>query len=95
VSVRLSEQETPSRRLLRWAARTTFRAEDREMLFRQLGERVSLERCRRDIAREVEKLQARDSRYWRSRIAELRRLRRAGLLWPEGTPVSKLLETRS
>jgi hypothetical protein len=92
VSVRLSEHEFPTRRLLRWAARNTFRAEDLETFLRQLGEPLSLERCRRHIAREVERLQARDSRYWRPRIDELRRLRRAGLLWPEGTPVSKLLE---
>ena len=91
VSVRLSETDRLSRRLLRWAARNTFRAEDRAMLLRRLGEPISLARCRSDIAREVEKLQARDARYWRSRIAELRRLRRAGKLWAEGTPVSDLL----
>ena len=95
VSVRLSETDRPPRRLLRWAARNTFRAEDRAMFLRQLGETTSLSRCRRDIAWEVEKLQTRDARYWRSRIAELRRLRRAGKLWAEGTPVSKLLKTSS
>lgn len=95
VLVRLSEQQHPSRGLLRWAAGNTFRPEDREMLLGQLGERASVEKCRRDIAREVENLQARDYRYWSSRIAELRRLRRAGLLWPEGMPVAKLLRTLS
>jgi hypothetical protein len=77
VSIRLSEEVSPSWKMLRWAARTTFRAEDRALLLRSLGAPISLAACRAAIAREVEKLQARDSRYWRSRIAELRRLRRA------------------
>ncbi len=87
VSIRLSEEDSPSRKLLRWAARTTFRAEDRVMFLRSLGAPTSLARCRTAIAREVKRLQARDARYWRPRIAELRRLRRAGMLWPEGEPV--------
>jgi hypothetical protein len=91
VSVRVAEAERPSRRLLRWAARNTFRAEDRVSFLRRLGERASLAECRRAIAREVQTLQVRDTRYWRPRIAELRRLRRAGELLLEGTPVSKLL----
>jgi hypothetical protein len=91
VSIRLSEELSPSRKLRRWAARSTFRPEDRADLLRSLGEPISLAACRAGIAREVEKLQARDARYWRSRIAELRRLRRADELWPEGTPVSSFL----
>jgi hypothetical protein len=91
VSVRLSEEGSPSRRLLRWAARNTFRPEDRARLIRDLGELVSLEKCRRDIAREVQNLQMRDARYWRSRIADLRRLRRDGKLLREGAPVRQLV----
>ncbi len=91
VSIRLSEEVSPSRKLLRWAARATFRPEDRAAFFHELGASVSLSECRAAIAGEVERLQARDARYWRSRIAELRRLRRAGKLWPEGAPVSSFL----
>jgi hypothetical protein len=91
VSVRLSEEPSPTRQLLRWAARNTFRAEDRVFLLRDLGESVSLEKCRSDIAREVKDHQARDARYWRSRIAELRRLRREGRLLSEGALVSSLV----
>jgi hypothetical protein len=91
VSIRLSEEDSPSRKLLRWAAGSTFRAEDRVMLLRSLGAPRSLARCRTDIAREVTRLQERDARYWRTRIAELRRLRRAGKLWPEGEPVLRYL----
>ena len=87
VSVRLSEEVPPGRKLLRWAARNTFRAEDRATLLRELGESASLEKCRNNIAREVKNLQARDARYWRSRIAELRRLRREDGLLTEGAPV--------
>jgi hypothetical protein len=91
VSIRLSEEDSPSRKLLRWAARSTFRAEDRVMFLRSLGAPTSLARCRTAIAREVKRLQERDARYWRTRIAELRRLRRAGKLWQEGAPVSSFL----
>lgn len=91
VSIRLAQEDSHSRKLLRWAARSTFRAEERAALLRSLGTRTTLAQCRARIAREVETLQARDARYWRPRIAELRRLRRAGKLWPEGAPVSTFL----
>ena len=90
VRVRLSAAEQPSRALIRWAARHSFRAEDRVELLSRLGMRKGVEPCRREIAAAVARFQARDARYWRSRLAELRRLRSAGLLLPAGTPVSKL-----
>jgi hypothetical protein len=91
VSIRLSEAGSPSRKLVRWAARSTFRAEDRALFLRALGKPTSIDRCRARIAREVEALQARDARYWRPRIAELRKLRRASELWPEGAAVATLM----
>jgi hypothetical protein len=90
VSVRLAEEASRSRRKLRWAARNTFRAEDRVAFLRELGEFISLEKCRSDIALEVKELQARDARYWSSRIAELRRLRREGKLLREGARVGAM-----
>ncbi|MGH9323956.1 MAG: hypothetical protein ACRD3V_29235 [Vicinamibacteria bacterium] len=92
VSVRLSEESSPSRRLLRWASKNTFRPEARVSLLRKLGETTSIGECRRDIAQDVARLQARDTAYWRPRIAELRRLRKAGKLLPEGMPISRLLK---
>jgi hypothetical protein len=92
VAIRVSEESPPSRKLLRWAARNTFRPEDRSFYLESLREPRSLERCRADIAREVQRHQARDQRYWHSRIQELRRLRRAGELWPEGSPVSRFVK---
>lgn len=91
VRIRLSEAENPRPGLVRWAARNTFRAEDRVKFLRRLGEPVPLEECRRAIAREIASRQARDVSYWRPRLTELRRLRRQGRLLREGTPVSQLL----
>jgi len=91
VSVRLGQERAASRSLLRWAARNTFRAEDRVEYLERLGQVVSLGKCRRDIASELVRQQARDVSYWRRRIAELRRLRKAGRLLGEGTPVAHLL----
>ena len=90
VSVRLAQASSPSRNLLQWAARNTFRAEDRLEYFKRLGRPVSLRQCRRDVTGELARQQALDVAYWRSRIAELRRLRKAGRLLPEGTSVSRL-----
>lgn len=91
VQVRLAEAAPPTRGLLRWGARHSFRAEDRAALLASLGVDASVEKCRREIAREIAGLQARDVRYWKRRIAELRALRRLGRLWPEGAPVPHAL----
>ena len=88
--IRISEERKPTRSLLRWAARNTFRAEERRALLRRLGEPPSLEVCRREIAREVAAHQRRDAAYWRPRIHGLRRLRRQGRLLPEGLRVARL-----
>lgn len=73
--------------VLRWAARNSFRAEDRRDLLSRLGRGISLDECRRRISSEVAALQRRDARYWNVRIRALRRLRRTGLLMREGAPV--------
>jgi hypothetical protein len=91
VQARLAEEARPTRALLRWALRHSFRAEDRASLLQRLGARASVEDCRRQIGRDVAAQQARDVRYWRGRIAELRKLRRTGRLWPDGQPVATLL----
>ena len=91
VSVRVAQEAAPSGSLLRWAARNTFRAEDRLEYLKMLGHAVALTDCRGQIARQLAHQQALDVAYWRSRIAELRRLRKAGRLLPEGMFVSRLL----
>jgi len=93
VRLEIDRVALPGRRLgaLRWAVRNTFNAEDRARWLAELGTRRSLARCRRDIAREVTAYQARDTAYWRRRIAELRKLYRAGEIIPEGKPVADLL----
>jgi hypothetical protein len=94
VRLELGRIELPGRRrrnALRWAVRNTFNAEDRARWLAELGAPRSVARCRRDIAREVVGHQARDTAYWRQRIAELRKLCRAAELIPEGKPVAELL----
>jgi hypothetical protein len=87
---RLSESTRPSPSLLQWAAQHAFRAEERGEILRRMGRQVELESCRRVIAHEVARLQAQDVAHWSSRIDELRSLRRAGRLWPEGAAVARL-----
>jgi hypothetical protein len=94
VQTRLSESAIARPALLRWAARNSFRAEDRTAVLARLGETVDMEACRRAIAGEVATLQARDVAYWAARIAELRTLRRSHRLWPEGETVATLLGNR-
>lgn len=90
VQARVSAEPNPGRLLLLWAARHSFNAEHRVAFLAKLGIRKQVEPCREEIAREVAHLQARDVRYWRRHIAELRRLRRTGGLLAEGTPVAAL-----
>lgn len=93
VRSRISAEARPSVRLLRWAARFSFRAEDRSAYLARLGMARPVEQCRTQIAVDVARLQARDVRYWRPHLAELRRLRRTGGLLPEGIPVAALLRS--
>ena len=81
----------PTRTLLAWAARNSYRAEERAGFLRALGRTVALEPLRRGIAREIASLQARDAAYWRRIIRDLRRLRHRGGLLPDGIPVADLL----
>ncbi|MBI2930449.1 MAG: hypothetical protein HYY16_02260 [Planctomycetes bacterium] len=90
VRIRLRETPVPSPLFLKWAARNTFRAEDRVRLCRALGRGTSVGECRRQIAAEIARHQARDSAYWSRVIQDLRSLRRRGLLLPDGVPVREL-----
>jgi hypothetical protein len=90
VQARLAETPRPSRRVLLWAARHCYRAEDKAALLARLGARRPVKACRREIAREIARLQERDVRHWSSRLRKLRFLRRQGLLWPEGALVGSL-----
>lgn len=92
VRIRLSRSDPPSRGLLEWAFRETFRAEDRSEFGRLLGRPATPARCRRQIAGEIPRLQERDVAHWRPIIRELRQLRRRGLLVPQGTPLASLIE---
>lgn len=88
---RVSREASPSRGLLEWAARHSYRAEDRAEFLRRAGRRASVAGCRRRIAEEIRRLQARDAAHWRPIVAELRELLRRGRLIKEGTPVEGLL----
>jgi hypothetical protein len=90
VMLRVRAQPKPGRSLLRWAARNSFRAEDRRALLARLGRDVTESRCRREIAREIARLQEEDAGYWRERLADLRALRASGRLLTEGTAVEAL-----
>ncbi len=87
VRIRIAPEAHPSRPLLRWAARNSFRAEERAHYLARLGQPRGVEACRGDISREILSLQRRDTVYWRRRVHELRRLRRQGRLWTAGSRV--------
>jgi len=84
VQIRMSQSDPPSRSLLAWGFRETFRAEDRAEFARQLGRKLTVPECRRHISREIQRYQGRDVAYWRPIIRELQELRRRGLLLPQG-----------
>jgi len=86
----IAEQRNPGNAVLRWASRNCFRAEERALILARLGQSRSIDRCAKDIAREVAALQAKDRNYWSRIIDELREMRREGKLLPEGMPVSRL-----
>ena len=81
----------PTRALLSWAARNSYRAEERAGYLRTLGRTVALEPLRRVIAREIAASQAKDAVYWRRIVHDLRRMRSRGELLPEGLAVADLL----
>jgi hypothetical protein len=80
-----------TRARLRWAARNTFRAEDRMAFLERLGQRSTVLDCRRRIAEKIVSFQSRDAAYWERLTRALRRVRRSGRLLPEGLAVADLL----
>lgn len=82
------------RRVLAWAARNSFRAEDRAGILARLRRAASVSACRSRIAADVARLQRRSATYWRRVVADLKRLHRRGALVPLGTPVARLLAQR-
>jgi hypothetical protein len=91
VRLEVASAEASDRALLRRAARATYRAEDRAEFLRLAGNPRPIARIRNEIAAEVAALQRADMAYWSRRIADLRKLRRAGRLLREGTTVRALL----
>jgi hypothetical protein len=90
VAIRLREERAPSRALLAWAARNTFRAADRASYLRLLGRRRTEAACQRELLRDLSRLQKSDTRYWTKITDDPRRLRRSEALVPVGTPASEL-----
>ena len=81
--VKLRVGGRPSREVLRWAARETFDPVEQARNLEALGRRASESACRARIMKRMALLQERDTRYWRRRVGELRRLRKTGGLLPE------------
>jgi hypothetical protein len=88
LQIRLAQSVRPSRLLLRWAMRESFRAEDRVGFAEQLGRRMTDSEARRQVAREIPKWQEKDVAYWRPIVRELRELRGRDLLLPQGSKVA-------
>jgi hypothetical protein len=88
--LKLESEPRPAKRLLKWAVRNCFQAEQRLFYLGRLGMTRDLETCRREIGAEIARLQARDVRYWRPKLSQLRMLSRSGKLLSQGFPVSKL-----
>jgi hypothetical protein len=91
LSAKVAGQGEIPARILRWAARNSFRPADRAAVLSRLGEHLSESRCRADILREVGKFQIRDAAYWLRIGRDLRCLRREGRLIPVGTSVAHLV----
>lgn len=90
LAARVGRDPSSDGRLLAWAARNSFRAEDRAAFLRRLGRRATVAVCRAKIVAEVARLQTRDAAYWRRIVQDLRRLRRGGRLLLAGTAVADL-----
>lgn len=88
VQIRLAQSDRPSRTLLAWASRESFRAEDRVEYAGRLGRTISESEARRRMAREIPRWQEKDVAYWRPIIRDLRDLRGRGLLLPQGSKVA-------
>jgi len=77
--------------VLTWAARNSFRPEERAAVLARLGRPASVAECRARILADVGRLQSRDTAYWRRIVRDLGRLRRAGRLLETGTPVARIV----
>ena len=90
VSLYVAEMVEPARAVLRWAAKNSFRPEERAAFLARIGRRRTVRQCAIEIAKEVMNLQAQDRSYWSPIIDELRTMRRNDRLLPDGVPVSRL-----
>lgn len=88
VQIRLAQSDRPSRTLLAWASRESFRAEDRVDYAGRLGRTIPASEARRQVAREIPRWQEKDVAYWRPIIRELRELRGREMLLPQGAEVA-------
>jgi hypothetical protein len=94
IQVDATARDAPVRRAkVRWGLRNTFDAGDRARWSQELGRKVGLEACRRQVTRDLVASQRKDTLYWRRVIADLKRLYHGGGLIPVGTPVAELLST--
>ena len=83
-----AQEEPDNLRVLRWAAKNSFRPADRHEFLIRAGRPSTVERCRSRISHEITRLQKSDAAYWRLRVHAIRRMRRAGALVPEGSAVT-------
>jgi hypothetical protein len=90
VLLQTDQNPNPGKSALQWASKNCFRAEERAAILERLGRRSTVAECARDIAKEVSALQAKDRAYWTPIVNELREMRRAGKLWPDGMLVQAL-----
>ena len=86
----VEEKPNPGDAVLGWAAKNSFRPDERAAILARLGRHRSIQQCARDIAKEVAALQSHDRAYWSKIIDELREMRHQGKLLPDGMPVSQL-----
>jgi hypothetical protein len=88
VQIRIAQSNSPSRQLLAWALRESFRAEDRVEFGQRLGRNITDSKARRQVAREIPEWQERDVAYGRPIVRELRELRSRGMLLPQGSTIA-------
>lgn len=108
VAIRVAKAKS-SRRTLRWAVESTFRAEDLRRYLRALrgvpqsnrpavrilqASRETLDACADALAAEMRQLQRLDDRYWSGIIRELKVFRAQGRLIPPGSPAGRVTQTR-
>ncbi len=87
----LAEASQPGVSALRWAARNTFRAEERAAILTRLGRPMTANGCAAEVSRDLARLQAKDRAYWSRIVDELRAMRRGGSLLPDDLDVRAML----